>query len=393
MDALAGRSALRRELLGRRDVEVSAQGRLRKAMRTALNTNLVALISAALIGGMTPMATAGPHGGDSGDHGGSGRGDQPRGGGPAAFTGAGDHGGQNFAGQHSAMSFGAPHAGQDIGRMAAPRAERMDFAPRTFREGPAAGEGRFRGGPSFAQQREPGGPSGGWRGGPTAGERGSVDRGGRPFAGMEAQRFQGAERVNGIETRRNGRPDQGFRGEPQAFAANRFSGAVAGAPNRFRGEAFNEGFRDQGFDQGFRGDFEGWRGWNRDRDDFGWDDWLWPVGVGFALDLSLGYAPCAYWYDWDDPWGCRPRGLYPAYYPRGAYEWAPTYGWPSAYAWDAVYVSEPSWPATTYAVWTPDDAWIVGYAYVPDTCIGRDYVWDPYLGGYVLRRFSYACEA
>jgi len=87
------------------------------------------------------------------------------------------------------------------------------------------------------------------------------------------------------------------------------------------------------------GDRGGWRG-GRDDD----DDWGWSLGAGlagFALGATLADRP----------------------YYNGYYDYGPGY-----------YYYGPGY-----------------YDYGDRTCVGHRRVWDPYYGGYVIRRFYYDC--
>src|SRR6185437_10427157 len=154
----------------------------------------------------------------------------------------------------------------------------------------------------------------------------------------------------------------------------------------------------------------------------------WPIGVGLAIDWTLGYPPCPYWGYWGCPvtpyaavwpgyWGAGYWGPYPATYwgPAWAGYWGPGYAWAPTYAWDAVYLSGPGFvggvgydwvddwqpvvyapaaPAVEYAVLSTDTAWSPTYVYAdysPGACVGRRYLWDDELGGYVLRPVHYPC--
>ncbi|HEY3949802.1 hypothetical protein [Phenylobacterium sp.] len=323
-------------------------------MRITLKTGLVALVSAALLAATPPIAAAGPRGG-----------------------GAGFHGGPSFAHAPGGMGFAGPRGGFNAGRMSGvpggySRAQAFHGGPAfAARGGPGRG---FRAGPAFS----------GWRG---AGARPAMARasgrhGGPAFARNAGARF-GPGR-GALSTGRNG------------FAANGFRNGGSFDPGRPAGLGAR-GWDVRGFD-GWRGDAD-WRGLD-------WDDWLWPFGLGLAVDWSLGYPSCPDWGYWASGWGCwgEPYRAYWADYWGSPYPWGPGYAWGPAYAWDAGvgYDWDDDWrpvtyaalPPIDYAVWSPDDARSANYYYAdysPGACVGRRLVWDDDLGAYVRRPVHYPC--
>jgi hypothetical protein len=337
-------------------------------MRLVFKSLLIALLGAALTAG--PLA-AEPHGGGfGGDHGG-GRG--------ANF--GGDRGG--FAGSHGdlgARSFGG---------------SRGDFGPRNF--GGSRGDFGARG----ASSRFDAGARSAFHGDAArfAGE--GASRHGQTFAGGNRGDRFGAGRMNlaaphgdrgAFNTARNGVTPAGFR-DRGVFGGSRAASAFAGSPAGL-------GFRDAGFRNDFDGGFAGWRGGWGDRDEWDWDDWVWPLGfdvLAFSVDWTLG-DPCPYWY-WRD-WGCAWGPPYPAYWAAGY--WGPGYAWGPAYAGPVFYDWDDDWrPAVyaevtpvEYAYWSPADVRSPTYYYAdysPGGCVGRHYVWDPGLGAYVTRTYAYPC--
>jgi hypothetical protein len=339
-------------------------------MRRTLTTFLSAITGAALLCGAALTAVAEPHGG----HGGApGAGSGPRGGAPAF---ARPRGGTGFAGPRGGFDAGRmarePRGGFNAAQMAGgPRGERMAFSPawrgpRGSFEAPRAARGRS----AFASNGDVRGFGRGRGGAPAVANARAFAPRGRALAGMPYNGIGRAPRAGPFSVARNGFPAPGFRGAPQAF----------NGPLGFGDERARSGF------PGWRGD----RGFDWDDPDFDWDDVFWPIGFGVAVDWSLGYPPCPYW----DGWRCR--WTYPAAYPGPGYYWGPGYYRSPAYAWDVGYAPGPGYavgydrdaaPAyatapAVYAVWTPDDP------YIDDQggCASRHWVWDPVLGGYVLRR-------
>ena len=288
------------------------------------------------------------------------------------------------------MAFGAPRGGFGAVRASG------------FRNGPAFAAG----GPS-ARGFGAGRGAGGWRGGaarPTMALAGGR-HGGVALAGNGA-RF-GAARTAGFSPGRTSVAANGFRNGGRSFGP---AGVAALGGRGWTGQSAS-GWGATGWNAGYAG-LGGWRGgW----DGPGWNNWLWPVGLGLAIDWSLGYPGCPYW----GYWGCW-GAPYAAYW--GANYWGPAYPWwgtgyawgPAAYAWDAVYVSGPGvaagvgygwdddWvpvsyaalPPTEYGVWSPDDARSASYYYAdysPGACVGRRLVWDDELGAYVRRPVEYPC--